>query len=148
MYVCLSLYIYVYMYIYIYIHTYVYVIIFAHNIWTPQHIIMSYSVASVHIVAQRWLHHNPPRDWQQLLTTKHECMSVYIVYIHIHIHIHMPIHIHIHIHIHMPRLQEQGQTQQRPWNKPGKVVSLLRVLESNFPADPLSNSTDMRIPTL
>ena len=26
-------------------------------------------------------------------------------------------------------------------------VSLLRVLESNFPGDPLSNSTDMRIPT-
>ena len=27
-------------------------------------------------------------------------------------------------------------------------VFLLRVLESNFPGDPLSNSTDMRIPTL
>ena len=27
-------------------------------------------------------------------------------------------------------------------------VSLLRVLESNFPGDPLSNYTDMRIPTL
>ena len=26
-------------------------------------------------------------------------------------------------------------------------ASLLRVLESNFPGDPLSNSTDMRIPT-
>ena len=26
-------------------------------------------------------------------------------------------------------------------------VFLLRVLESNFPGDPLSNSTDMRIPT-
>ena len=26
-------------------------------------------------------------------------------------------------------------------------VSLLRVLESNFPGDPLSNYTDMRIPT-
>ena len=26
-------------------------------------------------------------------------------------------------------------------------VSLLRVLESNFPGDPLSNSADMRIPT-
>ena len=26
-------------------------------------------------------------------------------------------------------------------------VSLLRVLKSNFPGDPLSNSTDMRIPT-
>ena len=27
-------------------------------------------------------------------------------------------------------------------------VVLLRVLESNFPGDPLSNSTDMRMPTL
>ena len=26
-------------------------------------------------------------------------------------------------------------------------VSLLGVLESNFPEDPLSNSTDMRLPT-
>ena len=26
-------------------------------------------------------------------------------------------------------------------------LSLLRVLESNFPGDPISNSTDMRIPT-
>ena len=37
----------------------------------------------------------------------------------------------------------------RGWVRPVHLlrVFLLRVLESNFPGDPLSNSTDMRIPT-
>ena len=84
------------------------------------------------------------------------------IYIYIYIHIHIHIHIHIYIYIYIRIYIGAGDPDILPLPAPPDYgdatvdvvrpvhllrVSLLRVLESNFPGDPLKNSTDMRIPT-
>ena len=70
------------------------------------------------------------------------CVHIYIyIYIYTHICIHR---IAIHIHIAIVWLCYDN-VELRPVHL--LMVSLLRVLESNFPGDSLSNYMDMRIPT-
>ena len=68
----------------------------------------------------------------------------YIIVTHIYIYIYIYIYIHI-IGIYMSLDVDGIFIHIRPVHL--LRVSLLRVLESNFPGDSLSNSTDMRIPT-
>ena len=77
------------------------------------------------------------------------CVCIYIyIYVYLYLSISLSLSIYIYIYIYTHKANRPASAREcllRPVHL--QRVSLLRVLESNFPGDPLSNSTDMRIPT-